>query len=696
MKTKTPAFPVSREDFIQAGSTQQSDLQNATKVIVRSVLFGTALLLAPSANAASSTWVGGGADGSWATASNWNGTSVPGATSGITNADIATFKTAIANTWGNSASNPITIDAGRNISGMAFSGAAGNYFIGSTTGNSLYLSSAGTIQLSLLSSAAGSMVTETINAPLVLEGSYIFKNESASGAVANSGMLVVGGAISGGVTSSITLRLQGANQNANTVSGNISNGSSSSLSITKQHAGTWYLTGNNSFTGNVTVQAGVLGVNSIANKGVNSALGAGQSITLGLANSSTGELLYTGATASSDRNIIIDNGATGGAGIIENSTAGATLTLSGTVTASTPANATSLTLTGVGDGVLSGNIAGTPALSIIKSGTGTWTLSGANTHTGGAQINDGVLALGSGQALGSSGTISFGGGVLKYSAANTTDYSSRFSSAASQAVRVDTNGQNVTFALGITSSGGSLELKDTAAASGTLTLSGSSTYTGATAINNGTLVVSTGGSLGNTAVSVSSSASLKNNGSIAGTVTASGLLSGTGNIAGATVVTGTLAPGNSVGTISTGDLTLTNGTLDIELGRTGGTAVSDLVRVTGLVDLTSANLKLELYSGYSNPLLGDIYFLVDNNSTDSIVGHFTTLDGVVTDLAEGSKFTWNSQQWEITYKADFDTKSTAGGNDLALIAVPEPGTWAMALGGFGLLAFAQRMRRRWN
>ena len=35
-----------------------------------------------------------------------------------------------------------------------------------------------------------------------------------------------------------------------------------------------------------------------------------------------------------------------------------------------------------------------------------------------------------------------------------------------------------------------------------------------------------------------------------------------------------------------------------------------------------------------------------------------------------------------------------GGNDVALLAVPEPNTWAMLLGGFGMLAGIQRMRRR--
>ncbi|MFM2007772.1 MAG: hypothetical protein RLZZ09_3427, partial [Pseudomonadota bacterium] len=60
-----------------------------------------ALLTSQSAQAASQTWDGGGADANWSRVTNWGGAAAPGATSGTTNTDVATFNAAIAGGWGN-------------------------------------------------------------------------------------------------------------------------------------------------------------------------------------------------------------------------------------------------------------------------------------------------------------------------------------------------------------------------------------------------------------------------------------------------------------------------------------------------------------------------------------------------------------------------------------------------------------------
>ena len=136
--------------------------------------------------------------------------------------------------------------------------------------------------------------------------------------------------------------------------------------------------------------------------------------------------------------------------------------------------------------------------SLTKAGASTTlTLSGTNTYTGGTAINLGVLNLASAGALGTSGTISFGGGTLQYSSSNFPDYSSRFSQAAGQEWRIDVNGLSVTFATAFTSVGGKLIKSDSGPGiSQTLILTANNTYSGGTTINSGRLKVGSGGNTG--------------------------------------------------------------------------------------------------------------------------------------------------------------------------------------------------------
>ncbi|MCX6876664.1 MAG: autotransporter-associated beta strand repeat-containing protein [Verrucomicrobia bacterium] len=281
-----------------------------------------------SAPAASEIWDGGGAYANWSTVANWVGDSAaPGDPAGTTNPDLATFDAAIVNTWGEPDS-PIVIDfTAQNLGGINFDAAAGNYFIGSTTGNPLLLSSGGTIQI--LNTLSASDALETINAPLVIQdagGTYTFSNNSANGTGLGAGTLNFGGGISGEAAGATVLALRGSNTNANAISGAIGNGAAASLGIIKSGTGTWTLSGPNSFTGPLTVSDGTLklaGTQHLPDASLTSntatstlVVDAAASVTVGAATLGGGSALTTGAGStltlgSADTAVTLNTNATG-------------------------------------------------------------------------------------------------------------------------------------------------------------------------------------------------------------------------------------------------------------------------------------------------------------------------------------------------------------------------------------------------
>ena len=169
-----------------------------------------ALLAVPSLQAASQSWDGGSTtNGNWNNAQNWVGDNPPpGATSGSTNTDNATFDAVIANGWGTQAT-PVVIDSPtQNIGGIKFinKSTTGDYFIGTTGGNPLRLSGGGSISLTFDPAIPSTYVnTETVNAPLVLLGTtYGFSNTS------NNAILRIGGSISGTTGTSLSFTKRGA------------------------------------------------------------------------------------------------------------------------------------------------------------------------------------------------------------------------------------------------------------------------------------------------------------------------------------------------------------------------------------------------------------------------------------------------------------------------------------------------------
>ncbi|MBF9233313.1 autotransporter outer membrane beta-barrel domain-containing protein [Microvirga alba] len=127
--------------------------------------------------------------------------------------------------------------------------------------------------------------------------------------------------------------------------------------------------------------------------------------------------------------------------------------------------------------------------SVVKEGSGTFTLSGVNTYTGATRVRGGTLAVSSDANLGdSSGDLRLDGGTFR---AKETFASSRLVAIGANAPSVSVDsGRTLTFD-GV-ASGSAL----TKIGPGTLTLAAANTYTGGTSVNGGVVSVSSDANLG--------------------------------------------------------------------------------------------------------------------------------------------------------------------------------------------------------
>lgn len=175
-------------------------------------------------------------------------------------------------------------------------------------------------------------------------------------------------------------------------------------SLTKVGTGTMTLSGANTYTGVTTISAGTLSVSSIGDGGVASSnLGSATNAAANLVLAG-GTLLYTGGTASTDRNFTINNGAIG---LINVSTSATTLTMTGTA----PTTTGQLNKTGAGTLVLDpgagsfsvGSLTANGGSLILKSGTFTTTAAdpfntayqvGAGARGGNLTIDGATLIVG--------------------------------------------------------------------------------------------------------------------------------------------------------------------------------------------------------------------------------------------------------------------------------------------------------------
>jgi fibronectin-binding autotransporter adhesin len=578
-------------------------------------------------DAADRTWDGGStANGSWGTDTNWDkNRTAPGSTSSTTSGDVATFNAAIANTWG-LVGSPIVIDAGRNIGGINFEGAAGNYHIGTTTGNSLLLSSGGTIEI--LSSLSATNAIETINAPLIIQGAsgtYTIANNSANGSGAGAGTLNIGGSISGGAAGATVLTLNGSNTNANTISGIISNGTATTMAITKSGTGTWVLTGANTYTGLTTVSAGALHLNTTG----------GQAIAGNLTVSGGTAKLLQANQINSTKNLVVSSGTFDIQGF--NQTVANVQLSNGSIIGS-GGTLTSSNAYDMRAGTVSAILGGSVALN--KTTTGTVILSGANTYTGLTTVSAGVMNIQNSAALGgtSNGTVVVSGAALQIQGGITTaaealtlsgtgvsstgvlrnisgdnNYAGLVSLGAASRINSDAGTLTLgntgtitgaTFGLSVGGAGntdihgiiGTTSGTLTKDGNGTLTLSGANTYTGLTTVSAGVVNIQNATALGGTTngTTVTSGAAIQIQGGI--TTAAEALtLSGTGisstgalrNISGDNNYAGLVRLGaasrinTDAGTLTLSNTgTITGATFGLSVGGAGNTAIHGIIGTT--------------------------------------------------------------------------------------------------------------------
>ncbi|MET3384026.1 outer membrane autotransporter protein [Variovorax paradoxus] len=254
--------------------------------------------------------------------------------------------------------------------------------------------------------------------------------------------------------------------------------------IEKTGAGTLTLTQDQAFTGTTTISAGVLQLGSGGTTGsVKGDIVDNATLTVQRSNALTlsGTISGSGAFVQAGTGTTIltaDNTYAGGtvisAGTLQLGNGGTTGSILGNVL-----NNATLVINRSNALTLSGTISGTG--SLVKEGAGTTTLTAANSYGGGTALKQGRLNVGNNLALGT-GTLAMDDGTTLGFAADSLNLANAVVLTGNNDPVIDTGSFSATLSGNITGGGFITKI-----GSGTLTLSGSNSYTGATDVAEGTL-----------------------------------------------------------------------------------------------------------------------------------------------------------------------------------------------------------------
>lgn len=521
--------------------------------------------------------------------------------------------------------------------------------------------------------AAGTVTVDTITA-----GGLTFNAATSGSYLLSGGTLTLGGS-----TPTIT-----TNANAE-----ISSAIAGTTGLTKAGSGVLTLSGTNSFTGGLKLNAGTVSFSAGANLSTGTVTFGGGALrfagTSGYnAISRTWSVGTSGAT--------FDLGTSGSGYVVYSGTmsftgSGArTITLSG----SSSSSGTSGVSFVIGDG--SGG-----ATSLVKNGTASWNLSGANTYTGSTTVNAGTLFLNGDDRISVASTVYIAAGASIRMVGNQTFGNLQDGTGGGGQLARAYGGASIATIQSGRFSGRIYEITDTGrtvnvakTTSGVLRFSGTNnTYSGGTTISGGTLLINnaSGVGLGVNNVTVTN-ATLGGNGysalgsSTAG-VTAASHTIGSG---------GVIAPGDSeinggIGTLTLNGANSTGAILDMQAGSSftfdlGAGDANDTLRFysyAGASDFLRDSGGIVL--NFSGALAGtyDLFRFYSNAGTTLTDAGFTE---ATSNFTLGSGLTGYNATWDY---------STLGVISLTLTAVPEPSAAVLfGLGGLCAMVLWRRARYR--